>query len=64
MIFTKATREKHQMNKIDLSPINNTNKAHRDNLRNILKRRIEAARNQGNNKLVQQLQEEANYLNL
>ncbi len=51
-------------NKINLNfPTSNT-EAHKENLRVNLKRRIEAARSKGDFQLVQQLQEEADYLKI
>lgn len=38
--------------------------AHQDSLRRILEHRLEVARNNGDEKLVQQLEKEANYLHL
>ena len=46
----------------NLNTILKATEAHRENLRKNLQRRIEVARSQGNEKLLQQLLEEATYL--
>jgi len=50
------------MNKNRQQLIKQTSQVHQDNLRKNLQRRLEAARAQGNEGLIRQLEAEANYL--
>ncbi len=62
--FYKITMRIDLKNKINLNFLTSNTEAHKENLRVNLKRRIEAARSKGDFQLVQQLQEEADYLKI
>ena len=52
------------MKNSNLNSLLKATEAHRESLRKNLERRMSVARSQGNNRLLQQLQEEAAYLHL
>ena len=62
--FYKITMRIDLKNEINLNFLTSNTEAHKENLRVNLKRRIEAARSKGDFQLVQQLQEEADYLKI